>query len=44
MVNGGGDPNHSVAEKAPAAMTPHQGSAVSGPLIVVDAVAPEAGV
>ena len=41
MVKGGGEPNHSVAVKAPTAMTPHQGSLVSGPLTVADAVAGE---
>ena len=40
-MKGGGEPNHSVAVKAPTAMTPHQGSLVSGPLTVADAVAGE---
>ena len=44
-MRGGGHPNHSEAVKAPAAMTPHHGSVVSGPLTVPDAAeAPEAGV
>jgi hypothetical protein len=44
MVTGGGEPYHSVAVNAPTAMTPHHGSAVSGPLMVGDGVAPDAGV
>ena len=43
MAKGGGQPNHSEAVQAPAAMTPHHGSAVNGPLTVPDAAeAPEA--
>lgn len=46
IETGGGKPNHSVPVKAPAAMTPHHGSAVNGPLAVAGALPeeiPEAG-
>lgn len=48
IETGGGEPYHSVAVKAPTAITPHHGSAVKGPLTVPDTVPsgerPEAGV